>query len=148
MLTHTHTHTARTPHNFPATLWFHLSQEFLNLKILNSESCTCFYRKNIYILYTSNPYRKAMSDLFTTFDSNSGHHHDTPMASPSQHSPMTNNSNSSTQNGGTTTTSTTGQAVGGSVGVSGKTTNHSPATGAENTPVSTIAIIIQFHLIF
>ncbi|KAM8703723.1 hypothetical protein ACLKA7_008365 [Drosophila subpalustris] len=79
-----------------------------------------------------------MSDLFTTFDSNSGHH-DTSMASPSQHSPMTNNSNSSTQNGGTTTTAATtaGQAGGGSVGVSGKTTNHSPATGAENTPMLT-----------
>lgn len=80
---------------------------------------------------------KAMSDLFTTFDSNSGHH-DTPMASPSQHSPMTNNSNSSTQNGGTATTATSQSGGGGGGGSSGgnKGTNHSPATGAENTPVS------------
>ncbi|KAH8417041.1 hypothetical protein KR222_001853 [Zaprionus bogoriensis] len=87
-----------------------------------------------------------MSDLFTTFDSNSGQH-DTPMASPSQHSPMTNNnnSNSSTQNGGTTSTTTTaasqasgGGGGGGSGGVAGsKGTNHSPATGAENTPMLT-----------
>ncbi|KAH8359191.1 hypothetical protein KR093_005080 [Drosophila rubida] len=81
-----------------------------------------------------------MSDLFTTFDSNSGHHDtQTQMASPSQHSPMTNNSNSSSQNG--TTTTTTSQAAAGVAGAggggSGKGINHSPATGAENTPMLT-----------
>ncbi|KRF78859.1 transcription initiation factor TFIID subunit 12 isoform X1 [Drosophila virilis] len=91
-----------------------------------------------------------MSDLFTTFDSNSGQH-DTPMASPSQHSPMTNNSNSSsTQNGGTTASqavaSGAGAGAGGvgggggggsGTGASGKSTSHSAATGAENTPMLT-----------
>ncbi|XP_030565957.1 transcription initiation factor TFIID subunit 12 isoform X2 [Drosophila novamexicana] len=73
------------------------------------------------------------------------------MASPSQHSPMTNNSNSSsTQNGGTTTSQAgAGGAGAGGVGggggggggsgtaASGKSTSHSAATGAENTPMLT-----------
>ncbi|TDG46861.1 hypothetical protein AWZ03_006745 [Drosophila navojoa] len=92
-----------------------------------------------------------MSDLFTTLDSNSGQH-DTPMASPSQHSPMTNNNSnsSSTQNGGATaaqTAAAAGVSGGGSGGSSGsgagagtsgnKGTSHSAATGAENTPMLT-----------
>ncbi|EDW59443.2 transcription initiation factor TFIID subunit 12 isoform X2 [Drosophila virilis] len=73
------------------------------------------------------------------------------MASPSQHSPMTNNSNSSsTQNGGTTASqavaSGAGAGAGGvgggggggsGTGASGKSTSHSAATGAENTPMLT-----------
>lgn len=98
-----------------------------------------------------------MSDLFTTLDSNSGQH-DTPMASPSQHSPMTNNNNSnssSTQNGGATAAQSASAAgvggggsggSGGGAGASGnKSTSHSAATGAENTPVSTNPTTVQIY---
>ncbi|KAH8307769.1 hypothetical protein KR044_012905 [Drosophila immigrans] len=82
-----------------------------------------------------------MSDLFTTLDSSTGHHDFPPMASPSQHSPMTNNSNSSSQNGTTTTTTpnqaSAGVASAGGSGGSAKGINHSPAIGAENTPMLT-----------
>ncbi|SPP88443.1 transcription initiation factor TFIID subunit 12 isoform X1 [Drosophila guanche] len=84
-----------------------------------------------------------MSDLFTTFDSNGDAEHNTyntsksghrdiPMASPSQHSPMTNNSNSSSQNGGITAGTATGSGGG-----SGKSSNHAGSSGAENTPMLT-----------
>ncbi|XP_062121927.1 transcription initiation factor TFIID subunit 12-like isoform X1 [Drosophila sulfurigaster albostrigata] len=82
-------------------------------------------------------------DAFHNTQTNkSGHNDSPPMASPSQHSPMTNNSNSTSQNGTSATTTTTSQAaagVGGAGGggASGKSTNHSPATGAENTPMLT-----------
>ncbi|XP_064552656.1 transcription initiation factor TFIID subunit 12 isoform X2 [Drosophila montana] len=68
------------------------------------------------------------------------------MASPSQHSPMTNNSNSSTQNGGTTASQAGAGGAGGGgggggggsgTGASGKSTSHTAATGAENTPMLT-----------
>ncbi|XP_017874665.1 PREDICTED: transcription initiation factor TFIID subunit 12 isoform X1 [Drosophila arizonae] len=74
------------------------------------------------------------------------------MASPSQHSPMTNNNNSnssSTQNGGATAAQSASAAgvgggsggssgSGGGAGASGnKSTGHSAATGAENTPMLT-----------
>ncbi|XP_022215983.1 transcription initiation factor TFIID subunit 12 isoform X2 [Drosophila obscura] len=54
------------------------------------------------------------------------------MASPSQHSPMTNNSNSSSQNGGTTAGTATGSGGG-----SGKSSNHAASAGGENTPMLT-----------
>ncbi|XP_022215982.1 transcription initiation factor TFIID subunit 12 isoform X1 [Drosophila obscura] len=76
-----------------------------------------------------------MSDLFNTFDSNGDAEHNnynTPMASPSQHSPMTNNSNSSSQNGGTTAGTATGSGGG-----SGKSSNHAASAGGENTPMLT-----------
>nr|AAB29540.1 dTAFII30 alpha [Drosophila sp. (in: flies)]prf//2003282A transcription factor IID:SUBUNIT=alpha [Drosophila melanogaster] len=93
-----------------------------------------------------------MSDLFTTFDSNgvARHHlhhnhnstssasgllHDPPMASPSQHSPMTNNSNSSSQNGGPVSGLGTGT---GPISGGSKSSNHtSSAAGSENTPMLT-----------
>ncbi|XP_023159760.1 transcription initiation factor TFIID subunit 12 isoform X2 [Drosophila hydei] len=72
------------------------------------------------------------------------------MASPSQHSPMTNNNSnsSSTQNGGATAAQAAaaagvggGGGSGGSAGSAGasgnKSTSHNVATGAENTPMLT-----------
>ncbi|EDW38028.1 GL12259 [Drosophila persimilis] len=84
-----------------------------------------------------------MSDLFTTFDSNgdaehnnyttsNSGHRNSSMASPSQHSPMTNNSNSSSQNGGTSAGTATGSGGG-----SGKTSNHTASAGGESTPMLT-----------
>ncbi|KAH8258381.1 hypothetical protein KR038_010342, partial [Drosophila bunnanda] len=89
--------------------------------------------------------------IFTTFDSNGDaehyqnktqiQHHNTStsaMASPSQHSPMTNNSNSSSQNGGPVAMgSVSGLGTGTASGGGGKSSNHSTAAaGSENTPVS------------
>ncbi|KAH8232381.1 hypothetical protein KR032_005208, partial [Drosophila birchii] len=68
--------------------------------------------------------------------------HLSAMASPSQHSPMTNNSNSSSQNGGSVAAGSisglgTGSASGGGGG-GVKSSNHSTATaGSENTPMLT-----------
>ncbi|XP_001990392.2 transcription initiation factor TFIID subunit 12 isoform X2 [Drosophila grimshawi] len=65
------------------------------------------------------------------------------MASPSQHSPMTNNSNSSSQNGGSTSAPVgsggggSGVGSGSGAGASGKSASHNTATGAENTPMLT-----------
>ncbi|XP_030374452.1 transcription initiation factor TFIID subunit 12 isoform X2 [Scaptodrosophila lebanonensis] len=58
------------------------------------------------------------------------------MASPSQHSPMTNNSSSSSQNGGSGGTSTGTATIGGGGSAAGKG-NHSSAVGTENTPMLT-----------
>ncbi|KAH8383449.1 hypothetical protein KR009_008710 [Drosophila setifemur] len=81
-----------------------------------------------------------MSDLFTTFDSNG-------MASPSQHSPMTNNSNSSSQNGGSV-------PIGSLSGGGSKSSNHNTnAAGSENTPVrlgpspKSATYLIWFHFL-
>ncbi|XP_020811614.1 transcription initiation factor TFIID subunit 12 [Drosophila serrata] len=61
------------------------------------------------------------------------------MASPSQHSPMTNNSNSSSQNGGPVAMgSVSGLGAGSTSGGGGKSSNHSTsAAGSENTPMLT-----------
>ncbi|KAH8294591.1 hypothetical protein KR018_000018, partial [Drosophila ironensis] len=65
--------------------------------------------------------------------SSAGGHHDLPMASPSQHSPMTNNSNSSSQNGGSAAAGTFT-----SIGGGAKSSNHNTSSaGAENTPMLT-----------
>ncbi|EDW81309.1 uncharacterized protein Dwil_GK11997, isoform A [Drosophila willistoni] len=82
-----------------------------------------------------------MSDLFTTFDSNGDaehYQHNPNMASPSQHSPMTNNSNSSSQNGGTSSAPTGSGSMPGGGGANKSTiSNHTNPTGAENTPMLT-----------
>ncbi|XP_017018480.1 transcription initiation factor TFIID subunit 12 isoform X1 [Drosophila kikkawai] len=59
------------------------------------------------------------------------------MASPSQHSPMTNNSNSSSQNGGPMAAGSV-SGLGTASGGGSKSSNHSnAATGNENTPMLT-----------